>query len=177
MTPGMRGTATGGGRSFERPEDFSRFAAALSFRFPVHEGLIVFELLPSNSAKDDIVVAYLREMTGQYFSRPDVITRWNRFIARGDARMIKHAVEARLRRWAVEQRFCRTLKGRLGFVPADARGGDKICVIRGHGAPYVLREKEDGGYQAVWECFFDDVMNMSLEEDAWRQTDETFVLA
>ncbi|KAK1760105.1 heterokaryon incompatibility protein-domain-containing protein [Echria macrotheca] len=173
------GTATGGIGSFEREEDFSQFAAALSFRFDVWESTIVFELAPLSSTKDELVATYLRKMTGRtFFSRPGLFESWSDSsrLAQNTPSLIWAAVEVPLRRWAVRRRFCRTLKGRMGFVPASARAGDKICLIRGHPAPYVLREQDNGLYQAVGECFFDDVMKMSLEEDVWKPTDETFVL-
>ena len=84
-------------------------------------------------------------------------------------------VEEPLRRWAVNRRFCRTEKGRFGFIPADARTGDKICLIKGHGALYVLREHEDK-YVAVGESYLDGLHTVSDVEVRGTRRERFFLV-
>jgi hypothetical protein len=47
----------------------------------------------------------------------------------------------------------------MGIVPDTAMEGDKICVLFGGQALYVLREKEDGLHEFIGECYVHGLMD------------------
>jgi hypothetical protein len=156
-------------------EDFRHFARAASFRFHTAGSLssTVWHFQHSMTDLPDTLAEYLHEITGRrFYDRPR--GRLGPFFGWTAEEMIGQ-VEEPLRRWAVGRRFCRTEKGRIGFVPGTARTGDKICMIQGHGAPYVLRERGEN-YMAVGECFFDGLMDMSPEDIRELDEQQRFML-
>ena len=162
----------GRNKTFDRREDFTQFAKAISLRFHRMPDWATVLHFQQTSDHAELVAEYFREMTGRRplsLPAPD----WVRDIG-ADMWVIGH-VEEPLRRWAVGRRFCRTTQGRLGFVPVDAKPGDKICLIRGHGAPYVLRRHGDR-YMAVGECYMEGVMDMTPESGAHKLDEERFLL-
>jgi hypothetical protein len=164
--------------SFQGAGDFEQFAKAISFRFNIGDSFTVQHFRhPQHHA--EFVADYLRQMTGQQLS--DLATTDGRrsFLDTREGGpfppevVIAH-VEEPLRRWAVKRRFCRTEKGRMGFVPAKATTGDKICLIRGHCAPYVLR-KQGSRYLAVGECYIEGVMDV-MPENVRKPGKDKFIL-
>jgi hypothetical protein len=155
-------------------DDFSRLAYAMSFRFHTAGSLssTVWHFRHSTELVETLA-EYLYEITGQcFYDRPR--DRLGPFFGWTAEEMIGQ-VEEPLRRWAIGRRFCRTGSGRIGFVPGSARAGDKICMVQGHGAPYVLREHGDK-YMAVGECFFDGLMDMTPEDIRGLNKQQKFML-
>ncbi|KAK3989755.1 heterokaryon incompatibility protein-domain-containing protein [Cladorrhinum sp. PSN332] len=149
-------------------EDLGRFASALSFRLHSNGSSEVLHFQHS-TCLDRTVASYLQQITGRAYCaqlKREYTLSWTS----DDVGQ----VEEPLRRWAVGRRFCRTRSGRLGFVPADAETGDKICVIKGHGAAYVLREHGDK-HVAVGECSFDG-LSATSDDEVRRLRREHFVL-
>jgi hypothetical protein len=53
----------------------------------------------------------------------------------------------------IGRRFCVTENGQVGLVPSGVAKGDKICIIRGAGVPFVIREVvgiRDGESMSFW---------------------------
>lgn len=167
------GLATNGTMRFQNREDFSQFAVAISIRFrlPRSFGAQYYFKRPTEKLLDYVVAAYLFQMTGEVFLN---LEEWDRLMA-GFRDFNIAMVEETMRRWAIGRRFCRTAKGEIGFIPADAMAGDKICLIRGHGTPYLIREHGDK-YLAVGECYFDNFMSLSVDPDWGGYEEQRFVL-
>ncbi|CVK96142.1 uncharacterized protein FPRN_12166 [Fusarium proliferatum] len=60
---------------------------------------------------------------------------------------------------ARSRRFARTDMGLAGYVPMRARRGDLVVVLYGSKVPFVVREKGDGRYCLVGECYMDGIMH------------------
>ncbi|KAM5369986.1 hypothetical protein ACJZ2D_008669 [Fusarium nematophilum] len=56
------------------------------------------------------------------------------------------------------RRFCRSEKGRLGWVPRYAMRGDVICVFEGGITPHVIRKGGNGRYKLVGDCYVQGLM-------------------
>ncbi|CCT73215.1 uncharacterized protein FFUJ_10103 [Fusarium fujikuroi IMI 58289] len=59
---------------------------------------------------------------------------------------------------ARSRRFARTDMGLAAYVPMRARRGDLVVVLYGSKVPFVVREKGDGRYCLVGECYMDGIM-------------------
>ncbi|KAL9562961.1 hypothetical protein ACKAV7_012912 [Fusarium commune] len=59
---------------------------------------------------------------------------------------------------AQSRRFARTDMGLVGYVPMRAKRGDLVVILYGSKVPFVVREKEDGRYSLVGECYMDGIM-------------------
>lgn len=64
---------------------------------------------------------------------------------------------------SIGRRFCTTECGRSGLVPSEVMKGDRICVLRGARAPFVVREtpmRENckQSYVLVGDCYIEGVM-------------------
>jgi len=141
-----------------RRKDFDTFVAATSFRFYTSASDVW--RFQHGGELSHPVAEYLQKLTGRrFFDLPQPRGRWSFF--KGEWSVSK--IEEPLRRWAVGRSFCRTRDGRMGFVPRDARTGDKIYQIRGHTVPYVLREN-GARYIAVGECYFDDFSRYAMRD-------------
>ncbi|KAH7161688.1 heterokaryon incompatibility protein-domain-containing protein [Dactylonectria macrodidyma] len=70
------------------------------------------------------------------------------------------------------RRFCRSEKGRFGWVPRYAMRGDTICVFEGGMTPHVIRRERNGRYKLVGDCY---VQGLMLGE-AMLSTGSTIVL-
>ncbi|KAK3319024.1 heterokaryon incompatibility protein-domain-containing protein [Apodospora peruviana] len=154
-------------------QDLVRFARAISFRMHSDGSSEVFHFQHSFFLHH-AVAGYLEQITGRSYCAP-VPEIEKKYMISWTSDDIGQ-VEEPLRRWAVGRRFCRTENGRLGFVPADAKAGDKICLIRGHGSLYVLREHGDKHHVAVGECSFDDLYAMPDHEVRALRIERCFLL-
>jgi hypothetical protein len=79
--------------------------------------------------------------------------------------------------------LCITERGKLGLVPEGVAKGDRICVLVGAKAPFVVREvegldAEQEKYLLVSDCYIDglmageglrngDVRDIELQEDVY----------
>ena len=61
--------------------------------------------------------------------------------------------------WTRNRRFIRSVQGRFGWVPDQAREGDIICVINGLAVPLVLRESQEGGFELIGDCYLHGIMD------------------
>jgi len=63
---------------------------------------------------------------------------------------------------SIGRRFCITKRGNLGLVPSEVAKGDKICVLLGAKAPFVVRESSkaigEQRYLLVGDCYIDSIM-------------------
>ena len=61
----------------------------------------------------------------------------------------------------------------IGLAPNTCREGDRIAVFLGCPSPMVLREKEDGNYLVLGECYVHGLMNgeafLGPLPDGWQQ--------
>ncbi|KAH7330446.1 heterokaryon incompatibility protein-domain-containing protein [Rhexocercosporidium sp. MPI-PUGE-AT-0058] len=87
----------------------------------------------------------------------------------GEAGLQKICIESNefvslLDRWIHGRVFCRTHQGYLGMLPAGSQPGDAICGILGAKTPFVIREREksDGYYQLIGECYIHGRMSGEL---------------
>lgn len=72
--------------------------------------------------------------------------------------------------WCYNRRFYRSEHGRFGWVPDQARPGDRLCVLDGLAVPLVLRPTESGNFEVVGDAYVQGTMNgevldMDLEEE------------
>ena len=73
------------------------------------------------------------------------------------------------------KRFCVTRDGYMCLIPARAAKGDEICVFLGGSVPFVIRERDNGNYSLVGECYVHGLMDgealdMVLDYD-WLEED------
>ncbi|KAG2419779.1 hypothetical protein HFD88_004575 [Aspergillus terreus] len=61
--------------------------------------------------------------------------------------------------YSQHRKFCATRHGRIGWIPANARENDLICILYGGRIPFVLRPIEGGHYILVGECYIHGLMN------------------
>ena len=73
-------------------------------------------------------------------------------------------------RVARNRQFCTTEKGYIGWVPAAAKTGDRICLLVGGQVPYVLRpHKKKKGFQFLGEAYIHGIMKgAALQTDHLR---------
>ena len=66
-------------------------------------------------------------------------------------------------RMATNRQFAITEKRYMGWIPVDARKGDKICILMGGQVPFVLRPISGGGgggeYQFIGEAYLHGLMD------------------
>ena len=62
-----------------------------------------------------------------------------------------------------------TTRGCLGWVPAHAQLGDRICLLEGAPFPFVLRDRDDGCYTLLGDAYILSIMH----GEAWPQNDES----
>ena len=69
------------------------------------------------------------------------------------------------------RRFFIVSDGSMGLAPADAEAGDAVSLILGCDAPFVLRDRGDGTYQIIGECYLHGVMDGEAMKDtaAWNR--------
>jgi Heterokaryon incompatibility protein (HET) len=72
---------------------------------------------------------------------------------------IAQEIEPPLASFSIGRRFCVTMSGRLGSMPARARKGDKICVLYGGKVLYVIRPFGIGKYQHIGQCYVHGCMH------------------
>lgn len=64
------------------------------------------------------------------------------------------------------RRLAVTENGYLGMAACRAMKGDLVCVLFGCSIPVLLREREEGRYEFVGECYLDGFMNgEALDKD------------
>lgn len=63
------------------------------------------------------------------------------------------------------RRLFRTERGFMGLGPVAARIGDKVCVLLGGQVLYVLRDRDEGCYEFVGECYVHGMMDGQALED------------
>ncbi|KAK4168246.1 hypothetical protein QBC43DRAFT_296909 [Cladorrhinum sp. PSN259] len=68
-----------------------------------------------------------------------------------------HTVAAFSRRLS-HAHFCRTKRLYAGLAPGGACVGDRVCIIHGMPAPFLVRECLDGSYKVVGECYIHGIM-------------------
>lgn len=64
-------------------------------------------------------------------------------------------------RVGLNRRFCRTRDGRIGWVPAETRKGDAICVLLGAQVPFAIRRVQigdDSRYLLLGESYMSGLM-------------------
>ncbi|KAH8682834.1 hypothetical protein BGZ60DRAFT_368391 [Tricladium varicosporioides] len=49
--------------------------------------------------------------------------------------------------------------GRLGIGSTYVQPGDKIAILPGANIPFVLREREAGGWRLIGEAYIDSIMH------------------
>lgn len=64
----------------------------------------------------------------------------------------------------LSRRLLMTEQGYIGMAPAEARKGDKICLLLGRRVPVLLRKREEGGYELVG-----DVYVQTMSENNYRK--------
>lgn len=96
------------------------------------------ELLPEKKSEDNDRAPAVRLAKSLLF--PDQVEKVNPRI-----RIYNH-----LRKHGIGRRLGLSEKGIIGLVPADARPGDSICLLKGGSFPYLLR-KQDRHYVVVGE--------------------------
>ena len=74
------------------------------------------------------------------------------------------------------RRFCVTLDGFVGLVPARAQKGDGICVFLGGAVPFVIRDTNNGNASLVGDCYVHGLMDgealdMVLDVDGMLEQD------
>ena len=62
------------------------------------------------------------------------------------------------------RKLAATRKGYLGLVPRFAEEGDCICVVRGCHVPLLLRQRPDGDYTFLGECYVSGIMEGEVKE-------------
>lgn len=67
-------------------------------------------------------------------------------------------VDLSLNKWQRYQQFCKTEKGRLGWVPHGVAVGDAICLLNGGHVPYVMRNDGRDIYEWIGECYIQGLM-------------------
>ena len=65
--------------------------------------------------------------------------------------------------YSMGRKIFSTSAGFIGWVPFDAKVGDKVCVFRYYKLPFVIRRCGDG-YRLVGDCYLHGLMQMSDEE-------------
>lgn len=55
--------------------------------------------------------------------------------------------------------------GHLGWVPHQAEVGDRVCLLQGFPAPFIVRELGDGYYAIVRDAYIQGIM----EGEAWPE--------
>ncbi|KAK4149663.1 heterokaryon incompatibility protein 6, OR allele [Chaetomidium leptoderma] len=73
------------------------------------------------------------------------------------------------------RRFCRSERGRLGWVVEGVREGDVVGVFHGGQYPFVLREVE-GGWSIVGDCYLDGFMDGEGMEEEFGDCEREFVI-
>lgn len=61
-------------------------------------------------------------------------------------------------RWCYNRRFFRAEDGNLGWAVNGTKVGDVIALFYGADYPFILREDENGQYNIVGDCYFDQHM-------------------
>jgi hypothetical protein len=62
-------------------------------------------------------------------------------------------------RLSTARKVCVTSNGYLGRAVKGSVIGDKICIFFGASVPFVLRERDDGGYMFVGEAYVHGLMD------------------
>ena len=62
-------------------------------------------------------------------------------------------------RLSTARKVCVTSNGYLGRVVYGSVIGDKICMFFGASVPFVLRERDDGGFMFVGEAYVHGLMD------------------
>lgn len=57
------------------------------------------------------------------------------------------------------RQLCITNRGYLGYVSSESQIGDKICILFGSAAPYILRKSKEGFFMLVGECYIHGIMD------------------
>jgi hypothetical protein len=65
------------------------------------------------------------------------------------------------------KRIAALADGRIGWVPKNARGGDRVCVFKGGRESFLLREIKgeagaSGNYKLLGECYFEGLENNAV---------------
>lgn len=79
-----------------------------------------------------------------------------------------------IRQFALGRKFFASDSGRLGWVPAEARPGDKICFFHGWRIPFVIRSVLEG-YELVGDCYLHGLMEERIA-GAFGMDRETIIL-
>jgi hypothetical protein len=70
------------------------------------------------------------------------------------------------------RRFFRTVEGRFGWAPDQAKAGDQVCVLNGASVPFVVRRVDmDDCFELIGDGYLHGVMHgeaMHLEEEEIR---------
>jgi hypothetical protein len=70
------------------------------------------------------------------------------------------------------RRFFRTVEGRFGWAPDQAKVGDQVCILNGAAVPFVVRPIDlDNCFELIGDGYLHGVMNgeaMDLEEEQIR---------
>jgi hypothetical protein len=75
--------------------------------------------------------------------------------------------------WCYNRRFYRSENGRFGWVPDQARPGDKLCVLNGLAVPMVLRPNESDSFDLIGDVYIQgmmdgEVLDLNCEEQDIR---------
>ena len=62
-------------------------------------------------------------------------------------------------RYSAKMALCRTEKRYLGWATPYTQSVDKICLLEGSSAPWVIRPKSDGTFQLVGEAYVHGIMD------------------
>jgi hypothetical protein len=69
------------------------------------------------------------------------------------------------------RRFFRTVEGRFGWAPDQAKAGDKVCIFDGAPVPFVIRSVNQDCFELIGDGYLHGVMNgeaMGLKEEEIR---------
>jgi hypothetical protein len=66
--------------------------------------------------------------------------------------------EKAFKQYSLGRKFSTTTNGYMGWVPSEAREGDRICYFEGCKLPFVIRPCEDR-YQLVGDCYLHGLMH------------------
>jgi hypothetical protein len=107
--------------------------------------------LLTNPKQDSLVQAYLKCLLADV-----LLNDQNDFAGRleGSKSLItSENLHINLRRGVSGRRFLATGEGLIGIGPGEMIEGDKIAIFSGSEVPFVLRERPDGNFTFVGECY------------------------
>ena len=71
--------------------------------------------------------------------------------------------------WCFNRRFFRTVAGRFGWAPDQARPGDQICVFYGGDYPFVIREGGSGCHEIIGDGYLHGFMDGEAMDSTFKE--------